>query len=336
MITIKNYNSVGSMNLDNCYSLGSLGDFNVNPDMTLLEFIEIWLTAFKQNSIKASSYDRLLTSKTALEKYKISSMPIGKISLFNVQNYINEIVRDGYSMSSVKKMIQIVTAPLKQAAAMRIIPCDPSVGISLPIQENIKKPTKDVCAYTEDEQDNLRRVIHSKNQNAYLCDEFMIETGLRVGEALALRWKDVDLKRQRFTVRATVINLANKRTSYVQESPKSHCSKRTLPLTQRALDILTFLKSRAKTEWVFENGKDRLSYESLRYRTSQLCAEASVDYHGEHVFRHTFATNCYYKGIDIKILSKLLGHADVYTTYNTYINLYGDGFDAMYNALVKS
>ena len=38
--------------------------------------------------------------------------------------------------------------------------------------------------------------------------------------------------------------------------------------------------------------------------------------------------------MDIKILSKLLGHADVNITYNIYIHLYGDGFDEMYEALV--
>ncbi len=53
------------------------------------------------------------------------------------------------------------------------------------------------------------------------------------------------------------------------------------------------------------------------------------------IFRHTFATNCYYKGVDIKILSKLLGHADTNITYNIYVSLYGDGFDEMYNALTK-
>ena len=51
----------------------------------------------------------------------------------------------------------------------------------------------------------------------------------------------------------------------------------------------------------------------------------------EHVFRHTFATNGYYKGIDVKILSRLLGHADV----NIYVHLYGDRFDEMYSALVS-
>ena len=60
-----------------------------------------------------------------------------------------------------------------------------------------------------------------------------------------------------------------------------------------------------------------------------------IAYKGEHIFRHTFATNCYYKGMDVKILSKLLGHADVNITYNIYVHLYGDGFDEMYSALVK-
>ena len=43
----------------------------------------------------------------------------------------------------------------------------------------------------------------------------------------------------------------------------------------------------------------------------------------------------YHKGIDVKILSKLLGHADVNITYNVYVHLYGDGFDEMYAAIVS-
>ena len=48
-----------------------------------------------------------------------------------------------------------------------------------------------------------------------------------------------------------------------------------------------------------------------------------------HVFRHTFATNCYYRGCDVKILSKLLGHSSVTVTYNTYIHLFGDALEEM-------
>ena len=95
------------------------------------------------------------------------------------------------------------------------------------------------------------------------------------------------------------------------------------------------LSTNTENEWVFTNDNgQRLSYEALRYQTQHLCKSADVPYRGEHAFRHTFATNCYHKGIDVKILSKLLGHADVNITYNIYVHLYGDGFDEMYEALV--
>lgn len=81
-------------------------------------------------------------------------------------------------------------------------------------------------------------------------------------------------------------------------------------------------------QWVFNNpDNERLSYEALRHQTRKLCEEAKAEYRGEHVFRHTFATNCYYKGVNVKVLSKLLGHADIHVTNNIYIHLYGDGLD---------
>ena len=78
----------------------------------------------------------------------------------------------------------------------------------------------------------------------------------------------------------------------------------------------------------------RLTYEALRFLTQCLCKAAGVPYRGEHVFRHTFAMNCYHKRVDVRILSRLLGHADVNITYNICVHVYGDGFDEMYSALV--
>ena len=107
------------------------------------------------------------------------------------------------------------------------------------------------------------------------------------------------------------------------------------PLTPKAIDLLAPLYVERFNEWVFNNSDDeRLSYEALRYQTRCACRDAGIQHRGEHVFRHTFATNCYHKGVNIKILSRLLGHADVNVTYNIYIHLYGDGFDEMYSALV--
>lgn len=76
-----------------------------------------------------------------------------------------------------------------------------------------------------------------------------------------------------------------------------------------------------------------MSYEMMRWNIQVACKEAGVPYLGQHVFRHTFATNCYRRGCNVKILSKLLGHADVGITYNTYIHLLDDGLEEMRSVL---
>ena len=88
------------------------------------------------------------------------------------------------------------------------------------------------------------------------------------------------------------------------------------------------LKTNTESEWVFvcDDGQ-QLSYEALRGQTRCLCKAADVPCRGGHVFRHTFLTNCYHKGVDVKILSRLLGHADVNITYNIYVHLYREEFD---------
>ena len=230
--------------------------------------------------------------------------------------------------------MRIVTAPLKQASALHIISADPGIGIRLPSRYNVAKPERLIEAYTAEEQTALRSVLYNGQRAGYSAIILMIETGLRVGEALALRWQDVQLTRKRIYVRNTVVRLANKKQSFVQDSVKSESSRRTVPLTSEAIRLLERLYERRKNEWVFTNDDgERLSYEALRYQTRIACQEAGIEYRGEHVFRHTFATNCYHKGIDVKILSRLLGHADVNITYNLYIHLYGDGFDEMFSAL---
>ena len=329
----KSYIELGP-NLDKQRSPLRKGEFNVDSTISLIDFVNVWLNTFKKNTVKPASYARLLVSKNALEGYDICRKAIGDIDFFDIQGYINELVERGYSMSGVKKQVQIITAPLKKAAAIRIINADPSVGIELPVEDTLKKQSRTIIAYTKDEQDKLfAEVVKNQDNVGYLAVVFMIETGIRSGELLALKWRDVQIERSRMHVHATIVTPSNTGKAIYQDSPKTKSSNRIIPLTPRAKTILNILKKNRATEWVFEQKKERYSYKKLMYHTKKLCRATKVLYHGEHVFRHTFATNCYYKGIDVKILSRLMGHSSVTVTYNTYISLYGDGFDDMYAAL---
>ena len=105
-----------------------------------------------------------------------------------------------------------------------------------------------------------------------------------------------------------------------------------------ALEVLKKLKERSKTDigYIFAREDDDslpYSYSSVEFHIRALCKDLGISYKGMHAFRHTFATNCYNRGCDVKILSKLLGHADVSITYNIYIHLYGDALDEMRKVL---
>lgn len=327
------YNYDVLQNLDNGIE-NELKNIIMNKELPLLDFIGAWMDLFKKNSIKIASFARLNTSKNALKHYEISKMRICDISFFDLQRYINQLVADGYSLTNIKKQVLIVTAPLKQAAAMKILPADPSVGIRMPTEAKVQKKAKEVIAYTQEEQDKLwKHIIQNPENVGYAAVAFEIETGLRAGELLALKWSDVNISQCKMRIHATIIDPQYTNKALYQDSAKSKSSNRTIPLTPKALTILKRLNATRTTEWVFEKYGDRMSYQQLTYQTKKLCREANVKYLGEHVFRHTFATNCYYKGIDVKILSRLMGHSSVQVTYNVYINLYGDGFDDMYAAL---
>ena len=328
--------SVNVANLDNKIPQGSKGGAIMDHDINLYTYISLWLELFKKNEVKAGTYDRLVQSNKSLGRYPIGQEKVCDISALDIQFYINQITNDGYSLSTIKKQLELIRASLRKAVSLKLIPDNPANEVGMPSKNIIKKP-KEVLAYDENEQKKLQHYIEDHaDDNAILCAAFMIETGLRSGEALAIEWRNIDIERHRCHVCATVVNPHIPSKAYVQDTPKTDASIRTIPLNNRATIILNAIKQRATSKYVFgsnDSKSGRLEYPTLIRKIKKMCRETKVTYRGAHVFRHTFATNCYYKGIDIKILSKLLGHSDVKVTYNTYINLYGDGFDDMYAAL---
>lgn len=339
-LNIYTQDQVDGANLDNKIPQGSdltaKGGAIMDHNISLYTYISLWLELFKKNEVKSGTFDRLIQSNESLGRYPIGKEKVRDVSALDIQFYINQITNDGYSFSTIKKQLELIRAALRKAVSLRIITDNPANEIGMPSKNILKKP-KEVLAYDEKEQKRLQQYIEEHAyDNAILCAAFMIETGLRSGEALALEWSNVDTERHRCHVCATVVNPHIPSKAYVQNTPKTDASIRTVPLNVRATTILNAIKRRATSEFVFgdsDSKSGRLEYPTLIRKIKRMCRETNVPYRGAHVFRHTFATNCYYKGIDIKILSKLLGHSDVKVTYNTYINLYGDGFDDMYAAL---
>ena len=246
----------------------------------------------------------------------------------DIQQYINSLLDEGYALTTIKKQFNLISGYIRFVNVEGIIAKPLYNAVKLPSQALVHKPKRQVVAYTEQEQARLKAELSTRTHIGHAIIAFMLNTGLRVGEVLALRQEDISWQRKAITVRRTLVRLANPKEAFVQNSAKSYASNRTIPLNDEAWHILSDLPR--THAYVFgANESQPFSYEALRGQVKTVCKAAKVPYYGFHVFRHTFATNCYHRGCDVKVLSKLLGHGSVAVTYNTYIHLYGDALEAM-------
>jgi len=295
----------------------------------LSQALNDWLVDFKRKTVKPSTYDRLRVSLGLTMKYRIADMRVCEIGTKNLQEYLNKLSDDGYAVNTIKKQYTLLTAYFKYALSQGDIITPMYLSVSLPVNH---EDDGEVKTYSEIEQSRLKNVFERLDHPAYGILLLMLECGLRVGEAQALMWKDVDWRRKAITIRRTYVRLSDAGgVKFLQESTKSRTSTRTIPLSTTMYEVLRRTSESADLSGlVFGEESDKpFTYEAVRYYLRQACRETGVEYKSTHALRHTFATNCYYKGCDVKILSKLLGHAKVSITYDIYIHLYGDALDEM-------
>lgn len=294
-----------------------------------------WLLNYKKNSVKPATYDRLRISFEMMKRYSISSRPVSEVTADDIQLYLNQLVDDEYSRSTIKKQFTLLTAFLKNEYSQGRIKNPVYVSVKLPVEEVMKKPTKQLETYSQMDQKRLLAVLNRLEYRNYGALILMLEAGLRSGEAQCLTWDDVLWEQKAVRINKTMVRSSiHNGSTFVQHSAKSKTSNRTIPLSQRALDTLKSLYESAGNTYgfIFPDADDctlPISYCAVRYYLKKACRDAGIKYRSAHALRHSFASNCYYRGCNVKVLSKLLGHADVAITYNIYIHLYGNELEEM-------
>ena len=155
-----------------------------------------------------------------------------------------------------------------------------------------------------------------------------LSLGLRLGEALGLRWSDVDLQQGRLHIRRT---LQRAKGGLVFGELKTARAYRTLSLPNVAISTLTSHRVRqleqrlaAGSRWseedlVFTNRKGKpLDRANVRKQFHRLLESANLPKVRIHDLRHTAATLLLLQGVNPRTVMELLGHSDVTMTLNTY------------------
>ena len=150
-------------------------------------------------------------------------------------------------------------------------------------------------------------------------------TGLRIGELCALSWNDVSLSEQELSVKRTMQRLKNldknaeKKTYISIDEPKSKCSIRTVPIPYNIMDQL---RQAYVTDAYVLTGHEKKFVEprTMESRFKTILKKCQIEDANFHALRHSYATRCIEVGVDIKVLSEMLGHANVNITLNRYVH----------------
>jgi len=311
------------------------GDIKMNASTPFGEFAQAYVETYKCNTVRDATIIGLKSTLKVVQGSSFNNMPIGEITLLDGQALVNEWANKQLRLGTIKTYMVRIKSVLNFAVENNIIPRNPLMKIKYPVKSKIT-PARDVEAYTEEEQSKIEAVLLRKDYMATPIIRFILAEGTRIGETLALTKDRIDLESNTIFIDRTIA-LDKDHHEFVQDYPKTDSSIRRIPLAPSIKPMVMQLMENADADGFIFCGKKthrRTTENTALASIAYICKNAGVPYKGSHVFRHTFATNAYRNGADIKSLSKMLGHANVQITYDTYINLFNDGLEDM-RAFVK-
>jgi integrase len=293
------------------------GEYRALSKVTFVEYAPEWIEHYNGRTSRGIREATKADYRTRLEEAIafFGRMQLAAIEPGDVKRYAQQVAGRGLAPNTIRLVLAPVKALFATAVEDGLIRSNPTTGLRLALSNGDEEKVK---ALTEEELGRLLAEIPAQWQ---LFFDLLAATGLRIGEAIALRWCDVDFDRRRVLVRRRYY-----RGSFA--APKSRYGRRDVPLTQR-------LASDLEARWLLEDDVEGLVFPSaagtvlehsnLMGRVLKPAARrAGVPWVGFHTFRHTCATVLFRRGLNAKQVQVWLGHHSPAFTLTVYVHLLSD------------
>ena len=289
------------------------------------DWLAEWRATFLASSDRAPSTKELYAGLTRRHvEPVIGALPLGQVRPSEVTRVLLAMEQAGLAASTRRNTYAALRSALDDAVAEGLLAVNPVLRVRRP-----RGSSAEAASLHPDDMARFLAATQGLRYGGVL--RLILGTGLRRGEALAIRWSEVRLDRAEILIRGSLVR---REGQLVVSAPKSARSRRTVSMGPSVVSYLAEHRSRqaaervaAGTLWddsgfVFTTELGHPADPRNLLRAAALAAKrAGLPPLGVHTLRHTYATTALLHGVPIHVVSRNLGHSSIAITADIYGHL---------------
>ena len=291
---------------------------------TLGSFLDQWLEEVVKPTVRTWTYHGYEVHVRRHIKPALGNLPIDKVGPAQVQAFLNRKLADGMAPRSVRYIRGTLRSALKQAERWGLVSRNAAALVDGPRVERF-----DIQPFTHDE---ARRFLQAaKGDRLGALYAVALTMGLRQGEALGLRWQDIDLELGYLRIEKQLQRFDG---HFTLAEPKTSRSRRTLVMPKAIAEALRLHRGKQEAErdnavptWNARDlvfctpGGEPLDGTVVTHHFHRLLDRASLPQRRFHDLRHSCATLLLAQGVPARVVMEVLGHSQIALTMNTYTHV---------------
>lgn len=287
----------------------NFGDVNVCSQETFGHFAQMWFDLYKKPYLRETSLDGIRFVMNQYILPVLGNYKLRDISPMQIQALMVGLADKSYSVQS--KVLIHLRSIFRVAEENGLVLRTP---VSSMLKAGGKKPDEKIALTPEESRQLLNGIRNIRAKTLVLLG---LHTGMRRGEMVALRWKDIDFHKG--VIHVTRNAAMRRYETTIQDELKTKAGRRDIPLTEELSQWLWERKKYSHCQYVVAT-KDHKPLTISAYSSIWDCVERALPSRKvtTHILRHTYITRLFEAGLDIKEIQYLAGHSSVDMTLRVY------------------